>query len=106
MALHHLAPGEKVQVPSPDQSIGVGAVALVKTDGFEAVELLMHSGQQISRHAVPGHCTIHCLNGSAILHTEKPIELCAGDWLYLDRGEEHSVTAVEAALLLVTIIFD
>ena len=106
MALHHLAPGEKVRIPPPTPCVGAGALALVKTDGFEAVELLLHAGQRISKHTVPGHCTIHCLEGSVILETKKPIELGAGDWLYLDRGEEHSVTAVQQGLLLVTIIFD
>jgi len=34
------------------------------------------------------------------------VQLSAGDWIYLDGGEEHSVKALEDSALLLTIIFN
>jgi quercetin dioxygenase-like cupin family protein len=36
----------------------------------------------------------------------EPIEVGPGDWLYLDKGQEHSVQSVEDCALLLTILFD
>jgi quercetin dioxygenase-like cupin family protein len=106
MALAHSRPGEKVHLPSLAAATKTRAVALVKTKAFEAVQLVLRAGDQIARHAVPGHATIQCIEGSAILETDRRIELSAGDWLYLERGEEHSISAVEDGSLLVTILFE
>ncbi|HEX5237957.1 MAG TPA: cupin domain-containing protein [Sphingomicrobium sp.] len=109
MALHHLLPAEKIRLTAaaadPAADPDSRTWALVKTDAFEAVQLVLRAGDEISPHAVPGHATIHCLEGRAILQTDKRIELTAGDWLYLDRGQRHSVSAIEDAALLVTILF-
>lgn len=80
--------------------------ALVKTDGFEAVQLVLRAGDDIAEHAVPGHATIHCLEGRVLLKMEDDLQLTAGDWVYLDRGQKHSVSAIEDSSLLVTILFD
>lgn len=105
MALAHAEPGEVVQL-SRAAPAEARRVAFVKTEAFEAVQLVLRAGEEIARHAVPGYATIQCLEGSAILETDKKIELSAGDWLYLDRGEPHSVSAVEDGSLLVTILFE
>jgi quercetin dioxygenase-like cupin family protein len=106
MALHHLQAGEKVRLASPRSAAGAKRSALVKTDAFEAVQLLLRAGEDIAPHAAPGYATIHCLEGRIILDTDERIELAAGDWLYLGRGERHSVTALEDSSLLVTILFE
>jgi quercetin dioxygenase-like cupin family protein len=106
MALAHARPGEKVNLPSLAAATQARAIALVKTDAFEAAQLVLRAGEEIARHAVPGHATIHCLQGSIVLDTDRKIELSPGDWLYLDLGEEHSVSAVTDGALLVTILFD
>ena len=106
MALHHLQPGEKVSLESLASSAGGRTAALVKTDRFEAAHLRVGAGQNIARHSVPGFATIHCLGGRVILDTDRPIELAAGDWLYLDPGEAHSVRAIEDSSLLLTILFE
>ena len=48
---------------------------------------------------------LHCLEGRVILGPSG-IELGAGDWVYLARGDQHSVQGVEDAKLLLTIMFD
>lgn len=102
MALHHAGPGEKVHLLSG--ASGEKTAALVKTKAFEAARLVLRAGEAIDRHSVPGHATIQCLEGSVILETKERIELRAGDWLYLDPGQEHSVSAVENSALLLTIM--
>lgn len=106
MALAHARPGEKVNLPAVAAATETRAVALVKTRAFEAAQLILHAGDEIARHAVPGYATILCLSGSIVLETDTRIQLSAGDWLYLDRGQEHSVSAVEDGSLLVTILFE
>lgn len=106
MALHHLVPGEKVHLASRASAAEARTAALVKTDRFEVAQLVLGAGDVIARHSVPGYSTIHCLEGKVMLETDEPIELSPSDWLYLDRGQEHSIRAVENCSLLLTILFE
>lgn len=106
MALRHAGPGEKVGLQSLAGTSDARTVALVKTDAFEVVQLVLRAGDEIARHSVAGYATVQCLEGSAILETTEQIELSRGDWLYLDRNQGHSVSAIEDSSLLVTILFD
>ncbi|MGN6156249.1 MAG: cupin [Sphingomicrobium sp.] len=105
MALHHVVAGEKVrlaQVADPDSK----TAALVKAESFEAVQLILRSGETIAPHAVRGFATILCVEGAVTVDASKSVELEASDWIYLDRGERHSVSAREDSSLLVTILFE
>lgn len=105
MALHHVRPAETVHLPSVAEPAAM-TTALVKTDGFEAVHLVLRAGDEIAGHKVPGHATVHCLEGLVLLNMAEKVQLAAGDWLYLDRGQQHSVSAIEDSALLLTIMFD
>jgi quercetin dioxygenase-like cupin family protein len=108
MALQHAAPAEKVHLP-PLASMAAGSKtsALVKTDRFEAVHLLLRSGETIAPHAVEGYLTLQCLEGTVALETDsQSITLGARDWIYLERGERHALKATEDSSLLLTILFD
>ena len=106
MALHHARPGEKVGLQSLASTLDARTVALVKTDAFEVVQLVLRAGETIAQHSVAGYATVQCLEGSAILKTTEEIRLSRGDWLYLNRDQGHSVSAIEDSSLLVTILFD
>lgn len=106
MALHHLEPGDKVQLSPVASPEGVKTRALVKTDRFEAVQLVLHARDQISGHSVPGYATLQCLEGAVTLRMSEEVRLETGDWVYLDRGDEHSLCAIEDSSLLLTIFFD
>ena len=106
MALRHVEPGEKVSLASKATAAGARTAALVKTDRFEAAQLVIGARDKIARHSVPGYATVHCLEGKVVLETSESIELTAGDWLYLERGQEHSVEAIQDSSLLLTILFD
>lgn len=104
MALHHALPGEAVRLASlsPDH-----ATALVKTDQFEAMHLVVRAGETLAPHRVAGEFTLHCLTGRIRLSrpASRDVTLEAGEWLYLESGEEHGVEGLEDAALLLTILF-
>jgi len=108
MALHHAQHGEIVHL----SGLGVGGddahtTALVKTEAFEAIHLLVHAGAVIPPHHVAGQATLHCLRGRVhVLLGDTKAILEMGDWMYLDRGEEHGIEGIEDAALLLTILFE
>jgi quercetin dioxygenase-like cupin family protein len=107
MALNHVESGEKIHLPLlATMPAGTKTSAIVKTDSFEAVHLVLRSGARISPHAVDGSITLHCLEGTVVLETRSGLELVSGDWVYLDRAERHGLKAVEDSSLLLTILFD
>jgi len=104
MALHHAKPAEPVHLASLDSE---HSTALVKTDQFEAIHLVVRAGGSLAPHRVAGQFTLHCLTGRVTLSRTgaESIGLDAGDWLYLGRAEEHGVEAQEDSTLLLTILF-
>ena len=105
MALHHAGPGEKLHL-RPVKAADAKTTALVKTDRFEAAQLVMRAGASIHRHAVDGYAILYCVEGSVMLETQGETEFATGDWIYLARGEEHGLRAVEDSSLLLTVLFE
>ena len=107
MALKHANPGEVINLFPLGPALGdTKTSALVKSDRFEAVRLIVPAGTTIPPHQVEGYLTLHCLEGRVVLGVEQDIELRAGDWIYLERGAAHSVKGIEDSSLLLTILFD
>lgn len=107
MALKHVEPGEVVQLQPMGAALAKsGTAALVKSDRFEAVRLIVPAGTTIPSHQVEGFITLFCLEGHAFLGVDGEVELRSGDWIYLERGTPHSVRAAEDSALLLTILFD
>ena len=108
MALKHAQPGEVVDLrPLGAGLAGAKSSAIVRTPSFEAVRLIVPAGAELSTHQVPGRIMLHCLEGRVEIGLSSgPVELSAGDWLYLDEGEPHSVQGIQNASLLLTILFD
>lgn len=102
MALQHAKPAQVVNL-SPSAS-GRSA-ALVKTDDFEAIRLVVASGAEIPAHQVPGRITLQCLDGHAEIGLAgQTITMKAGDWLHLEGGASHSVKGLADSVLLLTIL--
>jgi quercetin dioxygenase-like cupin family protein len=108
MAVHHASAGEIVDLrPIGDGLSRARTTAIVKTEAFEAMRLVIHAGTEIPAHQVAGEITLHCLEGAVTLGLDgSSVELKAGQWVYLDGGAKHSVKAVEDSSLLLTILFD
>ena len=108
MSVHHATSGEVVDLqPLGNKLRETKPTALVKTQSFEAARIIVLAGKEIPTHEVAGNMTLHCLEGRvhiALDHTS--IELAAGQWIYLDGGERHSINGVEDSSLLMTILFD
>jgi quercetin dioxygenase-like cupin family protein len=107
MAMQHVRPGEIYDLASSSSNPGNGfTVAIVKTKMFEAVRLVVRSGTSIKEHRFDGPITLHCLEGRVMLGlSEYSRELSDGQWLYLDGGTSHSISGVQDATLLLTILF-
>lgn len=107
MAQSRVEAGEKFNLISSDGASARGrTAALVKTDRFEAIRLVLSKGSSVAPHAVRGHVILQCLRGEVRLDAKAPIILGAGDWIYLDRGEQHGLMAIDDSALLLTIMFD
>jgi len=107
MALHHAIPGEIVDLSPLGQELGnAKSAALIKSDQFEAIRLIVHEGAEIPPHDVPGSISLHCLEGRVELGlAESSLELAAGGWIYLEGGAAHSIRGIENSSLLLTIHF-
>lgn len=103
MALDHAKPHQVIDLAAfgSDHS-----AALVKHQKFEVMRLVIQPEKPIPTHKVDGPATVQCLQGACdfqIEDTSNPMK--AGDWLYMEGGEEHAVIAETPTVLLVTILF-
>lgn len=105
MALHHAKSGEVVGL----QPLGLElkeakSVAIIKSEHFEVIRLIVRAGMQIPSHDIPGNLTLHCLEGHVEIGLDGGSrELRADEWVYLDGGVPHSVKGIEDSSLLLTI---
>ena len=107
MALQHARPGEIVDLrPLGGQLKEARTAAIVKSEHFEAVRLVVLAGTEIPPHKVPGNIMLHCLEGSISLGlADSSLALSAGEWVYLTGDEIHSLRGIEDSSLLLTILF-
>ena len=104
MAAQHAKPGEVIDLrPLETAPAGIQSIALVKTQTLEVRRLVLPEGREIPAHRAPGEITVHCLEGRVAFasggHTRT---LEAGQMLFLDAGDPHSLVGLEDSSLLVT----
>lgn len=106
MALQHAKPGEIVDLrPLGGKLKDAKTAAIIKSEHFEAVRLIVLAGTEIPPHKVPGNIMLHCLEGRISLGlTDSSITLSSGEWVYLTGGEIHSLKGIEDSSLLLTIL--
>lgn len=106
MALHHARQGEVVHL-GPLGASDSQSTAIIKTERFEAIRLVVPAGTEARPHDVPGIMTLQCIEGRVEIGlADATIELGPGDWVYLGGGPCQPVRGIEHALLLLTIIFN
>lgn len=107
MALPHAKPGEIVDLsPLGTAFADARTSALMKTEEFEAIRLVVPAGIDIPEHDVPGSITLQCLEGRVLLGLRSTtLELGPHRWVYLDGGVSHSIRGLEDSSLLLTIFF-
>lgn len=108
MALHHAKPGEVVDLrPLGSKLKETKSAAIIKSNYFEAIRLIVRAGTEIPAHEVSGNIMLHCLEGRVEIGLNRSsIGLTANEWIYLDGGESHSVKGIEDSSLLLTILLD
>ena len=106
MALHHASSGEVVHLGPLGQTLQQARTkALVKTDSFEAIRLVLKAGEELPAHEVSGKFTLHCIEGKVDLDFNGgSFELAAQQWVYFDGGVTHALRAIEDSSLLLTIM--
>jgi quercetin dioxygenase-like cupin family protein len=106
MALHHASPGEVIDLDLPAQAAGTpGTKAIVKTDRFEAIRLVLEQGDAIPAHQVASQITLHCLQGTAnVKLADRTLPLHPDQWVFFAANTVHGIDAVTDAVLLMTIM--
>jgi quercetin dioxygenase-like cupin family protein len=106
MAIHHVQPGELVDVSPLGAKLNQAQTeTLVKTADLEVLRLALPAGKEILPHAVPGEITMQCLEGCVTFRARGSEQtLTPGTFLYLAGGDEHALRAIDDASVLVTIL--
>lgn len=107
MALKHAKSGEVVDLsPLGDKLRGIKTSAIIKSEDFEAIRLIVRAESTIPTHEVAGNVMLHCLEGHVRLGLSNgEIDLKVGEWVFLDRSENHSISGVTDSCVLMTILF-
>ena len=106
MSLPHARAGEVVDLKPLGPAIAQAKTStLAKTDDLELIRLVMPAGKRLPTHRAPGEIVVQCLEGRvAFVAGSATTELAAGQMLYLDAGTLHSLSALEDASLLITML--
>jgi quercetin dioxygenase-like cupin family protein len=106
MALSHATSGEIVSLhPLGELLADTKTHTLVKTPSLEVIRLVMPAGKMLAEHQAPGEITVQCLEGDVRFYVDSQERLLtAGDWLYLEAGVRHALSAVSDSSLLVTLL--
>jgi quercetin dioxygenase-like cupin family protein len=106
VALEHARPGEIVDLrPLGGRLKDTRTAAIVKSEHFEVVRMIVLAGTEIPPHKVAGNIMLHCLEGAISLGlADSSIVLKAGEWVYLTGGEIHALKGIDDSSLLLTIL--
>ena len=106
MAIPHAKSGELIDLrPLGEALVHSITTTLVKTDLLEVIRLVIPAGKDIPLHQVIGEITVQCLEGRvAFTACGDTRALAAGQMLYLEGNEPHSLRGIENASVLVTIL--
>jgi quercetin dioxygenase-like cupin family protein len=106
MSLPHATPGELIDIrPLGDQLIDSASIALVRTDDFEVMRLVLPKGKSIPAHQIEGELTLQCLEGSVEVEAlGERRTLRAGQMLYLQGNTAYALAAGENASVLMTML--
>lgn len=76
MALHHVKSGEPVDLrPLGPNLKDAKTAAIIKSDRFEAIRVIVRAGTEIPSHEVSGNITLIVDEGAAIFHgMNSPLE--------------------------------
>ncbi len=106
MAIPHAKPGDAIDVrPLGSALTQTKTTTLAKTARLELIRLVIPAGKDIPEHKTHGEITVQCLEGRIAFTTGGATrELEAGQLLYLESEQLHSLRGIDDASVLVTIL--
>jgi quercetin dioxygenase-like cupin family protein len=106
MSLHHAAPGEVIDLqPFGEKLPWADSVALVRTDEFEVMRLVLQEGKSVPQHHVPGDLSLQCLEGTVEVQAgASPLMLQPGQMVFIAGNTPYALRALEHSSLLMTMV--
>ena len=106
MSLNHAASGELIDIrPLGAAMHDAVSTALVRTEDFEVMRLVLQKGKSIPEHQLLGEMTLQCLEGTVEVQAQGSTHhLSAGQLLYLQPNAPYALFALEDASLLMTML--
>lgn len=106
MSLHHATSGELIEIrPLGDKLTDSASIALVRTNDFEVMRLVLPKGKSIPEHEIEGELTLQCLEGSVEVDAQgQRQQLQAGQMIYLQGKTPYALSAPENASVLMTML--
>ena len=106
MSIPHAQSGEPTSVAAFGPGLNQQrTAALFKSEQLEVMRLVLLAGKSMPAHKVTGEITIQCLEGKLDVEVNGVSTLLqAGQLMFLLGAVPHSVTALEDASALVTIV--
>lgn len=106
MSQYHPASGELIDIrPLDDKLTESASIALVRTEDFEVMRLVLPKGKSIPEHSVEGELTLQCLEGTVELQAQgKKQQLQPGQLIYLQGKTPYAINAVDNASVLMTML--
>ena len=106
MSIPHAQSGQAIDVTPYGASLPEQrTVALFKSEQLEVMRLVLAAGKSMPAHKVAGEITIQCLEGRIDVQVDgQSTVLLPHQLMYLRGNVPHSVTALESASALVTLV--
>jgi quercetin dioxygenase-like cupin family protein len=106
MSIPHAQSGQAISVAPFNQTLAQQrTVALFKSEQLEVIRLVLFAGKSMPTHKLSGEITLQCLEGRLDVLVEGISTLLQpGQLMFLRGAVPHSVTALEDASALVTIV--
>ncbi|RJF97562.1 cupin domain-containing protein [Noviherbaspirillum saxi] len=106
MSLPHPDPGELIDIrPLGDKLTESASIALMRTDDFEVMRLILPKGKAIPEHEIEGEFTLQCLEGSVEVRARgKAQTVSAGQLIYLQGKTPYAINALDNASVLMTML--
>lgn len=106
MSLPHAQSGQAISIAPFAQALAQQrTVALFKSEQLEVIRLVLLAGKSMPAHKLSGEITIQCLEGRLDVQVAGQSTLLQpGELMFLLGAVPHSVTALDDASALVTIV--
>jgi quercetin dioxygenase-like cupin family protein len=106
VSIPHAKPGDVVDVrPLGPALASAQTQTLFRAANVEVIRLVVPAGKHIAEHRAKGELVVQCLEGRVDFTAFGNMQsLEAGMLLYLPAGEPHSLTGVQDASLLLTVL--